>query len=52
MKRIITLCGQKSVLLVLMTMVQIITTVHQTVEKNTIREFGEKIWQQKSLRDN
>jgi hypothetical protein len=42
----ITLCGQKSVLLVLIKMVQIITPVLQTVEKARSVNLGKKIWQQ------
>jgi hypothetical protein len=42
-KRIITPCGQKSVLLVLMKVVQIITTVLQTVEKAWSGNLGENM---------
>jgi protoheme ferro-lyase len=46
MKRIITLCRENSVLLVLMKMVHIITTVLQTVEKHDQGNWGKMCQQQ------
>jgi hypothetical protein len=43
MKRIITLCGENAVLLVLMKTVHIITTVLQTVEKSRSEELGKNV---------